>query len=213
MSLFRDCSDPEAKASQAGRKPVLWPGRWTDVWSLKTALPQKLCGSRVSQKLLASVVHTLTCADCPQRSLEPRWLLRNLRQKPLGPCRHLSSGPEGGWLPGAENHAVSEALWLSPVPEAASLCSPHFHLQTARRGVPEQKWLSRNLRQKPPGPGGQLSSGPKGGWLSLSGYFCWSILIINNIELASALKIRKTCSSVYLRVYTENIGLKLKDFL
>ena len=27
------------------------------------ALPQKLCGSRLSQKLLASVVHTHTCAD------------------------------------------------------------------------------------------------------------------------------------------------------
>jgi hypothetical protein len=58
-------TDPEAKASQAGRTPVLWPGRWTDVWSLKMALPQKLCGSRVYQKLLASVVHPLTCADCP----------------------------------------------------------------------------------------------------------------------------------------------------
>ena len=44
--------DPEAKASQAGWTPVLWPGRWPDVWSLKMALPQKLCGSRLSQKLL-----------------------------------------------------------------------------------------------------------------------------------------------------------------
>jgi hypothetical protein len=55
-------SDPEAKASLAGRTPVFWLGRWPDVWSLKKALPQKLCGSRLSQKLLASVVHTLTCA-------------------------------------------------------------------------------------------------------------------------------------------------------
>ena len=61
-------ADPEAKACQAGRTPVLWPGRWPDVWSPKTALPQKLCGSRLSQKLLASVVHTLTCADCLLRS-------------------------------------------------------------------------------------------------------------------------------------------------
>jgi hypothetical protein len=57
--------DPEAKASQAGWTPVLWPGRWTDVWSPKTAPPQKLCGSRLTQKLLASVFHTLTCADSP----------------------------------------------------------------------------------------------------------------------------------------------------
>ena len=53
--------DPEAKASQAGWTPVLWPGRWPDVWSPKTVLPQKFCGFRLSQKLLASVVHTLTC--------------------------------------------------------------------------------------------------------------------------------------------------------
>ena len=59
--------DPEAKASQAGWTPVLWPGRWPDVWSPKMVLPQKLCGSHLSQKLLASVVHTLTCADCPPR--------------------------------------------------------------------------------------------------------------------------------------------------
>jgi hypothetical protein len=41
--------DPEAKASQARQTPVLWPGRWRDVWSLKTVLPQKLCGSRLSR--------------------------------------------------------------------------------------------------------------------------------------------------------------------
>ena len=48
-------SDPEEKASWAGRTPVLWPGRCSDVWSPKRALPQKLCGSRLSQKLFASV--------------------------------------------------------------------------------------------------------------------------------------------------------------
>jgi hypothetical protein len=57
-------SDPEARASQAGRTPDLWPGRWPDVWSPKMVLPQKLCGSRLFHKLLASVVHTLTCAGC-----------------------------------------------------------------------------------------------------------------------------------------------------
>ena len=55
---------PEGKASQARQTPVLWPGMWPDVWSLKMVLPQKLCGSHLSQKLLASVVHTLTCAGC-----------------------------------------------------------------------------------------------------------------------------------------------------
>jgi hypothetical protein len=56
-------ADPEAKASQAGQTPVLWLGSWPDVWSRKTVLPQKLCVSRLFQKLLAFVVHTLTCAD------------------------------------------------------------------------------------------------------------------------------------------------------
>jgi hypothetical protein len=60
----QDCfRDPEAKASRARWTPVLWLGRWPDVWSPKMALPQKLCGSHLFQKLLASVVHTLTCAD------------------------------------------------------------------------------------------------------------------------------------------------------
>nr|ACD47040.1 ASL1 fusion protein [Mus musculus] len=34
----------------------------------KMAPPQKLCGSRLSQKWLASVFHTVTCAVCPPRS-------------------------------------------------------------------------------------------------------------------------------------------------
>jgi hypothetical protein len=56
-----ESSAPEILSSRW--TPVLWPGRWVDVWSLKMVLPQKLCGSHLSQKLLASVVHTLTCAD------------------------------------------------------------------------------------------------------------------------------------------------------
>ena len=49
--------------------PLLWQGRCPDIWSPKRGLPQKVCGSRLSQKLLASLVHTLTCAEysrqCP----------------------------------------------------------------------------------------------------------------------------------------------------
>ena len=56
-------TDAEAKPSRAGQTPVLCPGRWPNVWSPKRGLPQKLCGSCLSQKLLASVVHTLTSAD------------------------------------------------------------------------------------------------------------------------------------------------------
>jgi hypothetical protein len=68
-------ADPEAKASRAGWTHVLWPGRWPDVWSPKRALPQKLCGSRPSQKLLASVGHTLTCADYFWRSPVGKFLM------------------------------------------------------------------------------------------------------------------------------------------
>ena len=89
--------DLEAKASQAGQTPVLWPGRWTDIWSLKTALPQKLCGSSMSQKLLISVFHSLTCADCPKQSgrtkmppAEPEAEASRARQTPvLWPGRWL----------------------------------------------------------------------------------------------------------------------------
>jgi hypothetical protein len=56
-------ADAPAAPSMAGQTPLLWQGRCPDVWSLKQGLSQKLCGSRLSQKLLASVVHTLTCAN------------------------------------------------------------------------------------------------------------------------------------------------------
>ena len=46
---------PKAKASRARWTPVLWLGRWSDVWSLKRVLPQKLCGYHLSQKVSASV--------------------------------------------------------------------------------------------------------------------------------------------------------------
>jgi hypothetical protein len=38
----------EAKPSRAGRTPILWLGRWLDVWSLKKGLPQKPCVSSLS---------------------------------------------------------------------------------------------------------------------------------------------------------------------
>jgi hypothetical protein len=61
-------TDAQAKPSQAGPTPILWPERCPDVWSPKRVLTQKLCGSCLSQKLLTSVVHTLTCADYFWRS-------------------------------------------------------------------------------------------------------------------------------------------------
>ena len=55
--------DAVAKPSQVGRTPLLWQGRSPDVWRPKLSLPLKLCDFCLSQKLLASAVHTLTCAD------------------------------------------------------------------------------------------------------------------------------------------------------
>jgi hypothetical protein len=52
-----------AKPSPAGQSPNLRKGRCPDVWSLKRGLPQKFYGSRLSQKLLASEVYTLSYAD------------------------------------------------------------------------------------------------------------------------------------------------------
>jgi hypothetical protein len=69
----------------------------------------------------------------------------------------------------AGNGAASEALWLSPIPEAAGLCVPHSHPQTASHGVPEPRWPAWNVRQKPLGPGGPLCSHQEGGRLSGAG--------------------------------------------
>jgi len=52
-----------AKPSRAGGTPLLCQGRCPDVWTWKRGLPQKLCGYPLSQKLLESVVHTLTSAN------------------------------------------------------------------------------------------------------------------------------------------------------
>jgi hypothetical protein len=56
-------ADGPATPSWALKTPLLWQRRCPNVWSLKRVLLQKLCGSRLSQKLLASVLHTLTSTD------------------------------------------------------------------------------------------------------------------------------------------------------
>jgi hypothetical protein len=78
-------------------------------------------------------------ADCLLRNPGTKVAPEEPEAEPPRPGGHLSFGPEGGWLSGAKNGAASGALWLLPVPEAASLCSPHSHLQTAHRGVLEQR--------------------------------------------------------------------------
>jgi hypothetical protein len=91
-------ADPEAKGSRAGQTPVLWPGGWPDVCGPKRVLPQKLCGSRLSQKLSASVVYTLTCADYFGRSPRTKMALANPEAK----------SSRAGWTP---------VLWLGRWPD------------------------------------------------------------------------------------------------
>ena len=63
---------------------------------------------------------------------------------------------------------ISESLWLSPVPEAVSFCSPHSHLcrllsaESRNQDAPHPQIL----REKPPRPGRHLSSGRESGWMS-----------------------------------------------
>jgi hypothetical protein len=94
----------------------------------KQDLSQKLCCFGLSQKLLASVVHTLTCADYF------RWSPRTT-MAPTNPEAKASRGPAdtcplAGRVAGClepEKGAASEALWLPPVQEAVSFCSAHSH--------------------------------------------------------------------------------------
>jgi hypothetical protein len=59
---------------------------------------------------------------------EPRWLPQVLWQSPPG---RADTSPLAGKVPGylePETGSASEALWLPPVPEAVSFCSPYSHL-------------------------------------------------------------------------------------
>ena len=63
-----------AKSSWPGLTLLLWQERCLDVWNPKRGLPQKLCGFCLSQKLLASVVHTVIAQTSLGGIQEPRWL-------------------------------------------------------------------------------------------------------------------------------------------
>jgi hypothetical protein len=122
--------DAVAKPSGVGRTPLLWQERYTGVWSLKQGLPQKLCGFCLSLKLLASAVHTLTCADQSWQNLGTQ----------VAPVDAVVKPSLEGWTPllwqgkcpdvWSLKYGLSlEALWLLPDPEAVSFCSPHSPLR------------------------------------------------------------------------------------
>jgi hypothetical protein len=130
------------KPSQAERTPLLWQGRFLEVWSPKWGLPQKLCGFCLSQKLCSfrsrhSHLHSLVSERSLSRDSSPRCsgkaLLGGADTSPL--ARKVSGclEPKMGSAP--------EAVWPLPVPKDVSLCSPLSPEQTSLRGIREPRWL------------------------------------------------------------------------
>jgi hypothetical protein len=85
----------------------------------------------LSQKLLASVVHTLTCAASSRQDPGTKMPSADapLKVKTLPGAVDIT--PLAGKVPGClepEMGAALKALWLLPVPEVVSFCSLHSHL-------------------------------------------------------------------------------------
>jgi hypothetical protein len=95
----------------------------------KHGLPQKLSGFFLSQKLLASAVHTLSLADQSWWNPGNKMVPPDAMAKPA--WAGADTSPLTGKVPGSlvpETRSAAEALWLPPVPEAVSLSSSHSHL-------------------------------------------------------------------------------------
>ena len=105
------------------RKGAQISGVWTCLPAEDEGLKQGL-----SQKLLVSVDHTPPVQTSLRWIQEPRWLPRVLLQ--ALPVR-ADTSPLEGKVPGfleLETKSASEALWLLPVPDSVSFCSPHSRL-------------------------------------------------------------------------------------
>jgi hypothetical protein len=118
------------------------------------APPQKLCGSRLSQKLLAPHLQTACC-----RVPEPRWPQWNLRQKPPRPGQTPFLWPRR-WL------VVWSQKWrcLRTSRLSQKLLASVFLALTCRLPAMES-WngdgYRGNLRQKPPRPVDTCPLAPK----------------------------------------------------
>ena len=135
-------SGAPANPSWVGRIPLLWQGRCPDVWSLKRGLPQNPCGLCPSQKVSASVVHALTCAD--QSLSDPRTKMAppgapSGKALPGG-VDTFSSGREGAQMSGAQNRVCPKSCVASACPRSChplqSTLSPE---QTSLRGIWEPR--------------------------------------------------------------------------
>jgi hypothetical protein len=89
------------RALSAGRLSSFREG--AQISGVQTSLLAEYEGLKLdmSQKLLASVDHTLTCAEYSRGVLDPKCLPQMLRQSPPSLAGHLSSGREGARISGA----------------------------------------------------------------------------------------------------------------
>jgi hypothetical protein len=105
---------------------------------VKQGLSQKLCCFYLSQKLCCFCLSQKLCSFCSSHShlhnlVSERFRIRD--GSPSCSCKALPGGmdtsPLSGKVPGClepETGSAPEAVWLPPVPEAVSVCSPHSHL-------------------------------------------------------------------------------------
>jgi hypothetical protein len=108
----------------------------------KQDLSQMLCCFGLSQKLLASVVYTLTCADYFRGSPGTKMAPADPEAKAPGPGGHLSSGREGVRMSGArKGHCLISSV-TPACPRSCQLLFAHSHLcRLLFGGVPELRWL------------------------------------------------------------------------